>query len=119
MNVGWCQISVEQLSWFVSLWAAKRKGHHILLNKFAAFVTLTSLESCMRGFSGFTCNKGNLLKFALSFSPYLCARVCVCVFSEQDNLGVFLRGCEEFGLKGSQLFDPGDLQDTSARPTAK
>ncbi|XP_075904150.1 LIM and calponin homology domains-containing protein 1-like isoform X3 [Nelusetta ayraudi] len=36
-----------------------------------------------------------------------------------DNLGVFLRGCEELGLKGSQLFDPGDLQDTSTRPAAK
>ncbi|KAI3351441.1 hypothetical protein L3Q82_020297, partial [Scortum barcoo] len=45
--------------------------------------------------------------------------VCVCVFSVQDNLSVFLRGCEELGLKGSQLFDPGDLQDTSTRPTAK
>ncbi|KAM4751068.1 uncharacterized protein FYW61_006878 isoform 2-T2 [Anableps anableps] len=32
-----------------------------------------------------------------------------------DNLSVFLRGCEELGLKGSQLFDPGDLQDTSMR----
>ncbi|XP_077958044.1 LIM and calponin homology domains-containing protein 1 isoform X10 [Gasterosteus aculeatus] len=36
----------------------------------------------------------------------------------QDNLSVFLCGCEELGLKGSQLFDPGDLQDTSTRPTA-
>ncbi|XP_054648828.1 LIM and calponin homology domains-containing protein 1 isoform X2 [Dunckerocampus dactyliophorus] len=36
-----------------------------------------------------------------------------------DNLSVFLRGCEELGLKGSQLFDPGDLQDTTTRPTAK
>uniref|UniRef100_A0A3Q3FDP3 LIM and calponin homology domains 1b n=1 Tax=Kryptolebias marmoratus TaxID=37003 RepID=A0A3Q3FDP3_KRYMA len=36
-----------------------------------------------------------------------------------DNLSVFLRGCEDLGLKGSQLFDPGDLQDTSTRPTAK
>ncbi|KAL3973414.1 mucolipin 3 [Sarotherodon galilaeus] len=36
-----------------------------------------------------------------------------------ENLSVFLRGCEELGLKGSQLFDPGDLQDTSTRPTAK
>nr|XP_043895996.1 LIM and calponin homology domains-containing protein 1-like isoform X5 [Solea senegalensis] len=36
-----------------------------------------------------------------------------------DNLSVFLRGCEELGLKGSQLFDPGDLQDTPTRPTAK
>ncbi|XP_068596173.1 LIM and calponin homology domains-containing protein 1-like [Brachionichthys hirsutus] len=34
-----------------------------------------------------------------------------------DNLGVFLRACEELGLKGFQLFDPGDLQDT--RPTSK
>lgn len=32
---------------------------------------------------------------------------------------MFLRGCEELGLKGSQLFDPGDLQDTSTRPNAK
>ncbi|XP_066504772.1 LIM and calponin homology domains-containing protein 1 isoform X3 [Hoplias malabaricus] len=29
-----------------------------------------------------------------------------------DNLALFLRGCEELGLKGSQLFDTGDLQDT-------
>eukprot|EP00063_Salmo_salar_P092472 XP_014067307.1 PREDICTED: LIM and calponin homology domains-containing protein 1-like isoform X2 [Salmo salar] len=36
-----------------------------------------------------------------------------------DNLSVFLCGCEELGLKGSQLFDPGDLQDTSTRPKAK
>ncbi|XP_056264879.1 LIM and calponin homology domains-containing protein 1-like isoform X4 [Pseudoliparis swirei] len=36
-----------------------------------------------------------------------------------DNLSVFLRGCEEFGLKGSQLFDPGDLQDTSTRANLK
>uniref|UniRef100_A0AAY5KHE9 Calponin-homology (CH) domain-containing protein n=1 Tax=Esox lucius TaxID=8010 RepID=A0AAY5KHE9_ESOLU len=31
-----------------------------------------------------------------------------------DNLSVFLRGCKEMGLTGSQLFDPGDLQATSA-----
>uniref|UniRef100_A0A3Q2YWE3 LIM and calponin homology domains 1 n=2 Tax=Hippocampus comes TaxID=109280 RepID=A0A3Q2YWE3_HIPCM len=36
-----------------------------------------------------------------------------------DNLSVFLRGCEELGLKGTQLFDPGDLQDTSTRPASK
>uniref|UniRef100_A0A3P8ZB36 LIM and calponin homology domains 1 n=1 Tax=Esox lucius TaxID=8010 RepID=A0A3P8ZB36_ESOLU len=36
-----------------------------------------------------------------------------------DNLSVFLRGCEELGLKGSQLFDPGDLQVASTRPNAK
>ncbi|XP_039650141.1 LIM and calponin homology domains-containing protein 1-like isoform X4 [Perca fluviatilis] len=36
-----------------------------------------------------------------------------------DNLSVFLRGCEELGLKGSQLFDPGDLQDTSIRANLK
>ncbi|MCJ8733838.1 hypothetical protein PDJAM_G00228280 [Pangasius djambal] len=30
----------------------------------------------------------------------------------QDNLALFLKGCEELGLKGSQLFDPGDLQGT-------
>ncbi|XP_059903637.1 uncharacterized protein LOC132454350 isoform X4 [Gadus macrocephalus] len=36
-----------------------------------------------------------------------------------DNLTVFLRGCEELGLNGSQLFDPGDLQDTSIRANLK
>ncbi|XP_067312841.1 LIM and calponin homology domains-containing protein 1 isoform X2 [Pseudorasbora parva] len=30
-----------------------------------------------------------------------------------DNVALFLKGCEELGLTGSQLFDPGDLQDTS------
>ncbi|KAM9314520.1 LIM and calponin homology domains-containing protein 1-like isoform 3-T3 [Pholidichthys leucotaenia] len=36
-----------------------------------------------------------------------------------DNLSLFLRGCEELGLKGAQLFDPGDLQDTSIRANLK
>ncbi|XP_031718993.1 LIM and calponin homology domains-containing protein 1-like isoform X2 [Anarrhichthys ocellatus] len=36
-----------------------------------------------------------------------------------DNLSVFLRGCEVLGLKSSQLFDPGDLQDTSIRANLK
>ena len=40
-------------------------------------------------------------------------------FLPQDNLSVFLKGCEELGLKGSQLFDPGDLQDTSIRGNLK
>ncbi|XP_039509649.1 LIM and calponin homology domains-containing protein 1 isoform X8 [Pimephales promelas] len=30
-----------------------------------------------------------------------------------DNVALFLKGCEELGLKGSQLFDPEDLQDTT------
>ncbi|XP_030631877.1 LIM and calponin homology domains-containing protein 1 isoform X2 [Chanos chanos] len=38
---------------------------------------------------------------------------------KEDNLTLFLRGCEELGLKGSQLFDPGDLQDTSTRTNHK
>nr|XP_008168775.1 LIM and calponin homology domains-containing protein 1 isoform X24 [Chrysemys picta bellii] len=36
-----------------------------------------------------------------------------------DNTILFLRGCKELGLKESQLFDPGDLQDTSNRITVK
>ncbi|XP_062992494.1 LIM and calponin homology domains-containing protein 1 [Elgaria multicarinata webbii] len=36
-----------------------------------------------------------------------------------DNIALFLRGCKELGLKESQLFDPGDLQDTSNRATVK
>ncbi|XP_069780907.1 LIM and calponin homology domains-containing protein 1 isoform X2 [Narcine bancroftii] len=32
-----------------------------------------------------------------------------------DNITLFLRACEELGLKGSQLFDPGDLQDMTNR----
>ncbi|NXG45470.1 LIMC1 protein, partial [Psilopogon haemacephalus] len=35
------------------------------------------------------------------------------------NIILFLRGCKELGLKESQLFDPGDLQDTSNRVTLK
>ncbi|NXK93495.1 LIMC1 protein, partial [Formicarius rufipectus] len=35
------------------------------------------------------------------------------------NIILFLRGCKELGLKESQLFDPGDLQDTSNRVTVK
>ncbi|NXR45701.1 LIMC1 protein, partial [Hippolais icterina] len=36
-----------------------------------------------------------------------------------DNIILFLRGCKELGLKESQLFDPGDLQDTSNRVAIK
>ncbi|XP_078534382.1 LIM and calponin homology domains-containing protein 1 [Lissotriton helveticus] len=36
-----------------------------------------------------------------------------------DNIALFLRGCKELGLKESQLFDPGDLQDTSSRAALK
>ncbi|XP_059845079.1 LIM and calponin homology domains-containing protein 1-like isoform X7 [Hypanus sabinus] len=36
-----------------------------------------------------------------------------------DNITLFLRACEELGLKGSQLFDPGDLQDMTNRATVK
>uniref|UniRef100_A0A6I8PXE9 LIM and calponin homology domains 1 n=1 Tax=Xenopus tropicalis TaxID=8364 RepID=A0A6I8PXE9_XENTR len=36
-----------------------------------------------------------------------------------DNITLFLRGCKELGLKESQLFDPGDLQDTANRTTAR
>ncbi|XP_019381587.1 PREDICTED: LIM and calponin homology domains-containing protein 1 isoform X3 [Gavialis gangeticus] len=36
-----------------------------------------------------------------------------------DNIILFLRGCKELGLKESQLFDPGDLQDASNRVTVK
>lgn len=43
----------------------------------------------------------------------------VCFASFQDNIILFLRGCKELGLKESQLFDPGDLQDTSNRVTIK
>ncbi|NWT19492.1 LIMC1 protein, partial [Vireo altiloquus] len=35
------------------------------------------------------------------------------------NIILFLRGCKELGLKESQLFDPGDLQDASNRVTIK
>nr|XP_025043075.1 LIM and calponin homology domains-containing protein 1 isoform X2 [Pelodiscus sinensis] len=37
----------------------------------------------------------------------------------EDNTILFLRGCKELGLKESQLFDPGDLQDLSNRVTVK
>lgn len=58
-------------------------------------------------------------RFALCLASSVFTVIKPCVCCVQDNLSVFLRGCEELGLKGSQLFDPGDLQDTSTRPTAK
>ncbi|XP_063777083.1 LIM and calponin homology domains-containing protein 1 isoform X3 [Pseudophryne corroboree] len=36
-----------------------------------------------------------------------------------DNVTLFLRGCKELGLKESQLFDPGDLQENSNRTTVR
>ncbi|KAM4054037.1 LIM and calponin homology domains-containing protein 1 isoform 3-T3 [Anomaloglossus baeobatrachus] len=36
-----------------------------------------------------------------------------------DNVTLFLRGCKELGLKESQLFDPGDLQDNVNRTTVR
>ncbi|XP_014726454.1 PREDICTED: LIM domain only protein 7 isoform X2 [Sturnus vulgaris] len=36
-----------------------------------------------------------------------------------DNINVFLKACENFGLKEAQLFHPGDLQDLSNRVTVK
>nr|XP_051706553.1 LIM domain only protein 7 isoform X5 [Oryctolagus cuniculus] len=35
----------------------------------------------------------------------------------QDNINVFLKACEQLGLKEAQLFHPGDLQDLSNRVT--
>uniref|UniRef100_A0A5F9CL05 LIM domain 7 n=1 Tax=Oryctolagus cuniculus TaxID=9986 RepID=A0A5F9CL05_RABIT len=34
-----------------------------------------------------------------------------------DNINVFLKACEQLGLKEAQLFHPGDLQDLSNRVT--
>ncbi|XP_058526624.1 LIM domain only protein 7 isoform X11 [Ochotona princeps] len=36
-----------------------------------------------------------------------------------DNISVFLKACEQLGLKEAQLFHPGDLQDLSNRVTVK
>ncbi|NXY60901.1 LMO7 protein, partial [Callaeas wilsoni] len=36
-----------------------------------------------------------------------------------DNINVFLKACENTGLKEAQLFHPGDLQDLSNRVTVK
>ncbi|XP_037655747.1 LIM domain only protein 7 isoform X4 [Choloepus didactylus] len=36
-----------------------------------------------------------------------------------DNINVFLKACEQIGLKEAQLFHPGDLQDLSNRVTIK
>lgn len=40
-------------------------------------------------------------------------------FVHKDNINVFLRACEQIGLKEAQLFHPGDLQDLSNRVTVK
>ncbi|XP_059000313.1 LIM domain only protein 7 isoform X7 [Mustela lutreola] len=36
-----------------------------------------------------------------------------------DNINVFLKACEQIGLKEAQLFHPGDLQDLSNRVTVR
>ncbi|XP_062422871.1 LIM domain only protein 7 isoform X2 [Rhea pennata] len=36
-----------------------------------------------------------------------------------DNINVFLKACENIGLREAQLFHPGDLQDLSSRVTVK
>ncbi|KAG9479600.1 hypothetical protein GDO78_011559 [Eleutherodactylus coqui] len=36
-----------------------------------------------------------------------------------DNVTLFMRGCKELGLKESQLFDPGDLQDNTNRTAVR
>ncbi|XP_062982084.1 LIM domain only protein 7 isoform X7 [Elgaria multicarinata webbii] len=36
-----------------------------------------------------------------------------------DNINVFLKACQNLGLKEAQLFHPGDLQDLSNRVTVK
>ncbi|XP_068382396.1 LIM domain only protein 7 isoform X5 [Eschrichtius robustus] len=38
---------------------------------------------------------------------------------KEDNINVFLKACEQIGLKEAQLFHPGDLQDLSNRVTVK
>uniref|UniRef100_A0A8C9PP47 LIM domain 7 n=1 Tax=Spermophilus dauricus TaxID=99837 RepID=A0A8C9PP47_SPEDA len=40
-------------------------------------------------------------------------------FQILDNINVFLKACEQIGLKEAQLFHPGDLQDLSNRVTVK
>ncbi|RMC06948.1 hypothetical protein DUI87_16400 [Hirundo rustica rustica] len=40
-------------------------------------------------------------------------------FLIKDNINVFLKACENIGLKEAQLFHPGDLQDLSNRVTVK
>uniref|UniRef100_A0A8C3CR55 LIM domain 7 n=1 Tax=Cairina moschata TaxID=8855 RepID=A0A8C3CR55_CAIMO len=49
---------------------------------------------------------------------------CEAAFAEarrwlEDNINVFLKACENIGLKEAQLFHPGDLQDLSNRVTVK
>ncbi|XP_044783163.2 LIM domain only protein 7 isoform X11 [Bubalus bubalis] len=40
-------------------------------------------------------------------------------WENKDNINVFLKACEQIGLKEAQLFHPGDLQDLSNRVTVK
>uniref|UniRef100_A0A8C0QHJ8 LIM domain 7 n=1 Tax=Canis lupus familiaris TaxID=9615 RepID=A0A8C0QHJ8_CANLF len=49
---------------------------------------------------------------------------CAVAFAEaqrwvEDNINVFLKACEQIGLKEAQLFHPGDLQDLSNRVTVR
>ncbi|XP_062957788.1 LIM domain only protein 7 isoform X5 [Cynocephalus volans] len=49
----------------------------------------------------------------------MCALVLLLPLLLTDNINVFLKACEQIGLKEAQLFHPGDLQDLSNRVTVK
>eukprot|EP00069_Balaena_mysticetus_P021238 bmy_13489T0 len=49
----------------------------------------------------------------------LCCKITLMSVLSPDNINVFLKACEQIGLKEAQLFHPGDLQDLSNRVTVK
>nr|XP_012327454.1 LIM domain only protein 7 isoform X10 [Aotus nancymaae] len=60
-----------------------------------------------------------LYKPCVFFFKYLYAWVLLPPLLLTDNINVFLKACEQIGLKEAQLFHPGDLQDLSNRVTVK
>nr|XP_035151898.2 LIM domain only protein 7 isoform X10 [Callithrix jacchus] len=60
-----------------------------------------------------------LYKPYVFFFKYLYAWVLLPPLLLTDNINVFLKACEQIGLKEAQLFHPGDLQDLSNRVTVK
>uniref|UniRef100_A0A663MJI0 LIM domain 7 n=1 Tax=Athene cunicularia TaxID=194338 RepID=A0A663MJI0_ATHCN len=80
-------------------------------------------SKCTRGhilllLIAFRLNEKEFLAYCLLFMKW--KEITSCIISLYiDNINVFLKACENIGLKEAQLFHPGDLQDLSNRVTVK
>ncbi|KAM9660820.1 LIM and calponin homology domains-containing protein 1 isoform 2-T2 [Morphnus guianensis] len=126
-----CSLSVLLWRYLIS-WNAKPWGQH----RTQQLILPIPLRSCFYwgegndlaypyewGWSGFLLPSCTVISIRLlnAIKPGLVKKInrLPTPIAGLDNIILFLRGCKELGLKESQLFDPGDLQDTSNRVTVK